>query len=104
MATPNLGLTIPIGGTTPGANNNTTPGSYPFIESANLNLIDSLCYSANNPPPPYAGSGTAPPSSGTYTRGQVYWNTQPSPGGYAGWICTAAGTPGTWKAFGPISA
>ena len=49
--TPNLGLTIPVGGTTPGALNNTPSGTYPYIESANLNLIDSLAFSPNNPVP-----------------------------------------------------
>jgi hypothetical protein len=49
--TPNLGLSIPVGGTTPGALNNTTPGTYPYYESGNLSLIDSLCYSLNNPVP-----------------------------------------------------
>ena len=31
-------------------------------------------------------------------------NALPSPGGFAGWICTASGAPGTWKGFGAISA
>lgn len=51
MPTPNLGLVVLVGGTTPGALNNTTPGTYPYIEAANLNLIDSLCYSLNNKVP-----------------------------------------------------
>jgi hypothetical protein len=52
--TPNLGLTIPVGGSTPGALNNTTAGTYPNIWATNLNLIDSGAYSAGNPPPaPY---------------------------------------------------
>lgn len=53
--TPNLGLTIPqagiVGVGTPGATNNTTPGTYPYIEAGNLNLIDSGAYSLNNPVP-----------------------------------------------------
>lgn len=52
MATPNLGLVIPVGGTTPGAADNITPGTYPDIWAANLGLIDSLCYSLNNPAVP----------------------------------------------------
>jgi len=51
MATTFLGLTIPVGGITPDAANNTTPGTYPYIIAADLNLIDSLCYSLNNPVP-----------------------------------------------------
>ena len=47
--------------------------------------------------------GTAAPTTGTYVRGEIVWNTTPSAGGYAGWICTAGGTPGTWKEFGAIA-
>lgn len=34
---------------------------------------------------------------------KVYQST-PAAGGFAGWICTTAGSPGTWKTFGAISA
>jgi hypothetical protein len=44
------------------------------------------------------------PTTGTWVQGQVVWNTAPTAGGFAGWICTASGTPGTWKTFGVISA
>ena len=44
------------------------------------------------------------PTSGTYERGAIVWNTQPTAGGYIGWICVTAGTPGTWKGFGAIEA
>lgn len=45
---------------------------------------------------------SAPPTTGTYERGDIVYNTNPTAGGYLGWICTAAGTPGTWKGFGLI--
>lgn len=48
-------------------------------------------------------SGTAAPVSGTYAKGTVVFNSDPTPGGSVGWICTTAGTPGTWKEFGLIS-
>lgn len=50
--------------------------------------------------------GTAAPvGTGTaYARGDKVWNTQPSASGVIGWVCTAAGSPGTWKTFGAISA
>ena len=44
------------------------------------------------------------PTLGTYTKGDIIHNTNPVAGGYAGWICTVAGTPGTWKGFGLIEA
>ncbi|MCI0708304.1 MAG: glycoside hydrolase family 55 protein [Ignavibacteriae bacterium] len=48
--------------------------------------------------------GTASPGSGTWTRGDVIYNTTPSAGGTIGWVCVTAGSPGTWKTFGAISA
>jgi hypothetical protein len=48
-------------------------------------------------------SGTAAPTTGTWARGDVFWNTEPSAGGNVGWVCVAAGSPGVWAAFGEIS-
>lgn len=46
---------------------------------------------------------TAAPTTGTYQQGDKVWNSQPTEQGSAsskyvvtGWICTVAGTPGTW--------
>jgi Pectate lyase superfamily protein len=44
------------------------------------------------------------PAAGTWTKGDLIYNTNPTPGGYVGWICTVSGTPGTWKEFGLIAA
>jgi hypothetical protein len=49
-------------------------------------------------------TGTAAPSSGTWAVGDVVWSTNPAAGGTIGWVCTTAGTPGTWKTFGSIEA
>lgn len=46
----------------------------------------------------------AAPTTGTWSRGDVAWNTAPAAAGNMGWVCTTAGTPGTWKTFGAISA
>ena len=43
------------------------------------------------------------PASGTHTLGKIVWNGEPASAEAVGWICTAAGTPGTWKAFGTIA-
>lgn len=48
-------------------------------------------------------SGTNAPSSGTWLRGDIIFNSSPSATGYIGWVCTAGGTPGTWKGFGIIA-
>lgn len=45
----------------------------------------------------------AAPTTGTWNRGDIIHNTAPSPMGFAGWICTTSGTPGTWKTWGAIS-
>jgi len=47
--------------------------------------------------------GAAAPSTGAHARGEVVYNNAPSSGGFVGWVCTAGGTPGTWKTFGLIS-
>jgi parallel beta-helix repeat protein len=41
---------------------------------------------------------SAAPVAGTWARGDRVWNTAPSAGGVLMWVCTTAGTPGTWKA------
>ena len=46
---------------------------------------------------------TAAPVSGTWAVGDIVWNTAPTAGGFIGWTCTTAGTPGTWKTFGAVS-
>lgn len=42
---------------------------------------------------------TAAPTTGTWKQGDIVWNSQPAAGGTPGWVCTTAGSPGTWKAM-----
>jgi parallel beta-helix repeat protein len=46
---------------------------------------------------------TAAPSTGTWAVGDIVYNSTPASAGYIGFVCTVAGTPGTWKTFGLIS-
>lgn len=46
----------------------------------------------------------AAPTSGTWRKGDIIYNSWPSAGGNIGWVCTSNGTPGTWKSFGSIEA
>lgn len=46
---------------------------------------------------------TAAPTAGSWLKGQIVLNDNPTPGGYVGWICTTAGSPGTWKGWGVIA-
>jgi len=44
------------------------------------------------------------PATGTYAVGDIVWNNTPVASGTIGFVCVTAGTPGTWKTFGAISA
>lgn len=46
---------------------------------------------------------SAAPTTGIWRVGDIVYNTAPASAGYVGWVCTVAGTPGTWKTFGLIS-
>lgn len=45
------------------------------------------------------GRAAAIPTTGTYAVGSIIYNSAPTAGQPPGWICTVAGTPGTWKAM-----
>lgn len=46
--------------------------------------------------------GSEPPSGGSFTPGDIVWNSDPQPGKHIGWVCTKAGNPGIWSTFGEI--
>ena len=48
--------------------------------------------------------GPGIPTTGSYVMGDVMWNSAPNVAAAIGWVCVTAGTPGTWKSFGTISA
>ena len=43
------------------------------------------------------------PSTGTWAVGDQAWKSDPAAGSAPGWICTTAGTPGTWKAMAVLA-
>lgn len=47
--------------------------------------------------------GAASPLAGAFEVGDRVENSSPSPGAPSGWVCTGAGSPGTWKELAPIS-
>lgn len=47
---------------------------------------------------------SAAPTTGTWPVGYKLAARAPAAAGFEGWICTTAGTPGTWKTYGAISA
>lgn len=48
--------------------------------------------------------GTAAPTTGTYIKNDKTINTNSTAGGYEGWVCVTAGTPGVHKGYGAIQA
>ncbi|KAA0910692.1 hypothetical protein [Pusillimonas sp. ANT_WB101] len=44
--------------------------------------------------------GLAAPSSDASVRGDIVFNDSPTVGQPTGWVCTSAGSPGTWQPFG----
>lgn len=44
------------------------------------------------------------PKTGEHKVGEIVYAKNPFAGGYIGWVCVEAGTPGTWKRFGAILA
>ncbi|OMF47706.1 MULTISPECIES: glycosyl hydrolase family 28-related protein [Paenibacillus] len=49
-------------------------------------------------------SAAAAPTSGAWKQGDIVYNTAPAAGGFIGWVCVVAGSPGTWKTWGAITA
>ena len=47
--------------------------------------------------------GAAAPTVGLHAHGEIVFNSAPASGGVPGWVCTTAGTPGTWRAFGVLA-
>ena len=81
--------------------NNLNIGTVSTVNATSItNRLSRFTYNGNN----REAWGTAAPAAGTWKVGDRVWNTAPAAGGTVGWVCTAAGTPGTWKAFGTIAA
>lgn len=48
-------------------------------------------------------TGTHIPTQGSYSTGDICWNSTPVADNYVGWICIEAGAPGKWLPFGSIA-
>ncbi len=48
--------------------------------------------------------GSIAPNAGYWPVGSICWNMGVAAGGSPGWVCTTAGTPGTWKAMAVLAA
>jgi hypothetical protein len=75
------------------------------LRSMSIYTTDEGGCTAFNPLTTETGNiGTAAPTVGTWPVGQRIINSAPAAAGYSGWVCTVAGTPGTWKGYGLIQA
>ena len=48
-------------------------------------------------------NGNEAPTSGTWSQGDICWNTTPLPSSFIGWVCVQTGSPGVWAGFGLIA-
>jgi len=39
------------------------------------------------------------PTAGTWSHGDIVWNSEPRRGSVLGWVCVSPGAPGTWRPF-----
>jgi hypothetical protein len=77
-----------------------------------LDIYQFALYVGNSAPKIVHGSypkniitySSAAPTTGTWLRGDVVWNTAPAAAGAPGWVCVTGGTPGTWKAMANVAA
>lgn len=83
-----------------------------------INAYGKLAVNITNPDPDAAFSveglvimngkkfanGSREPSAGTWSKGDIIWNTNPQETSYIGWVCVMSGSPGSWKPFGYIGA
>ena len=52
---------------------------------------------------PRIAHASAPPQEGVWQAGDQVLNREPKAGGYVGWVCVTAGSPGEWRPFGLIA-
>jgi hypothetical protein len=95
------GVTIPSGGTSPMCLMSANDFSLSAISA--YNAIALSIYSVE-PNGARIMSGTTYPVTGTWKVGDKVALTAPVAGGYTGYVCTTAGTSGTWKGYGLIQA
>lgn len=74
------------------------PVDVPYIgPSAVINSATARSFSSRA-----FGWKTAAPTTGTWDRGDIIKNIAPAVGQPKGWVCTVAGTPGTWVSEGNL--
>ena len=73
-------------------------GQFPVLKQVNSRVYHEISSAGTN-----VLWGAAAPTTNTWNRGDVFWNTNPAAGGTPGWVCTTAGNPGVWKAMASLA-
>lgn len=93
-------------GLSPAAGLQATLGAIAIYDmGATLDSVSGVGHRANVViPHTHVQRVAAAPVAGTWPVGYKLAARAPAAAGYEGWICTAAGTPGTWKGYGTLQA
>lgn len=75
-----------------------------FLEFASYEELVSFLQSGIyvSPTEPFIGYGTTFPATGTWKQGDRLFNASAAVGSPKSWVCTVAGTPGTWVSEGNL--
>jgi hypothetical protein len=71
---------------------------YTFNNGTNEDFQNQYLFSSNNDFIANYSSRSSAPASGTWAVNNIIYNTSPSSNGILYWVCTTAGSPGTWQA------
>lgn len=83
--------------------NNTGNYNYNVRGASNKSILQTMNNTQTNLSKKIIYASSIPSSNIDAEVGDICYNTSPSAGGAIGWVCTTAGTPGTWKEFGAIA-
>lgn len=97
-----------VGGSSVGGIYATAGPSEALVENLTLSGVTGTpglparTYHAKTATGQVVGMGTAAPTTGTWAVGDEIKNRTPAVGSPKGWVCTVAGTPGTWVSTGNL--
>lgn len=72
------------------------------MEVKRLALYEGIVETSQEIPPVRRWKNSAAPTVGTWVVGDIVDNSAPAVGQPKGWVCTVAGTPGTWVSVGNL--
>lgn len=75
-----------------------------FGENAYSGAVANLSESLQRGSLPHTYFGSAAPTTGTWQLGARVERLYPQAGSNLGWVCVVAGSPGTWRTYGSVTA